>query len=116
MKHAKAGGEIGTNGEFYEGGKFMPSTTLPKQEAAKRKAASKKQEIALYTWEVAPEVGMWSIWPRAVVYAMPIREGRTIVRLEPYMPAFSKLDPELQQRYAALMERWNNGERWYWPE
>jgi hypothetical protein len=26
---AKAGGEIGTNGEFYEGGKFLPHTEKP---------------------------------------------------------------------------------------
>ena len=28
---AKKGGETGKNGEFYPGGKFLPSTRLPKQ-------------------------------------------------------------------------------------
>ena len=27
---AKSGGEIGQNGEFYDGGQFLPSTELPK--------------------------------------------------------------------------------------
>ena len=33
---AKSGGEIGQNGEFYDGGQFLPSTDLPKGAKAKR--------------------------------------------------------------------------------
>ncbi|EMO9521191.1 hypothetical protein PZT66_23990 [Pseudomonas aeruginosa] len=32
---AKKGGEVGLNGEFYQGGSFLPSTRLPKRSASK---------------------------------------------------------------------------------
>lgn len=35
---AKAGGEIGMNGEFYEGGQFIAGTTMPKGAPSARRA------------------------------------------------------------------------------
>lgn len=32
---AKKGGEVGLNGEFYQGGAFLPRTRLPKRSASK---------------------------------------------------------------------------------
>jgi len=58
---AKAGGEIGTNGEFYEGGKFLPSTERAKGTAKKRRAATRKVEIEPRVWAVCPE-GMRSLF------------------------------------------------------
>ena len=51
---ARKGGETGPNGEFYECGKFLPSTEMPKRTGSARKTGTGKQEIAPYKWEVAP--------------------------------------------------------------
>lgn len=34
---ARKGGEVGLNGEFYEGGKFLPNTQLPKRSPQQRR-------------------------------------------------------------------------------
>jgi hypothetical protein len=57
---AQKGGEIGTNGEFYEGGKFLPSTTNPKKHTKSVKGSG-RQQIEPYVWAEAPE-GMRSIY------------------------------------------------------
>ncbi len=59
---AKAGGEIGMNGERYEGGQFLPSTTLPKMTKQRSRKGSGKQEIAPYVWDVAPTENHKSIY------------------------------------------------------
>ena len=62
---AKAGGEIGVNGEFYKGGQFLPSSEMTIKGAQKiiiRKGT--KKEIAPYVWEKCPGDNMLSIWDR----------------------------------------------------
>ena len=46
---APKGGKLGINGEFYEGGKFLPQTDKAKNQK-KRKAYTGKQNIAPYKW------------------------------------------------------------------
>ncbi len=48
---AKKGGEIGVNGEFYEGGKFLPNTGRPRKNCSKQSRQwSGKIEIEPYIW------------------------------------------------------------------
>ena len=49
---ADKGGELGVNGEWYEGGQFLPSTTLPKMQKQQGKKYNKthKIEIEPYKW------------------------------------------------------------------
>jgi hypothetical protein len=48
---APKGGTIGVNGEFYEGGKFLPNTQRPRQDCSrKRKQWSGKVELEPYVW------------------------------------------------------------------
>lgn len=54
QQRAKVGGEVGTNGEWYNGGEFLPSTQLPKTTKTAKRNGSGKREIAPYKWEVAP--------------------------------------------------------------
>lgn len=63
MRQAKAGGEIGKNGEFYKGGQFLPSSELTIKGSQKHTKTG-KQCIAPYAWEVAPELGMEAIYAR----------------------------------------------------
>lgn len=52
---AGAGGVIGKNGEFYKGGTFLPSTTLPKRSSQSRQKAK--------TCRVVVEPGVWAELP-----------------------------------------------------
>lgn len=106
---AKQGGEIGMNGERYEGGQFLPNTTLPKQEKGKKAAGSKKVEIAPYIWEVAPE-GKRSIYGQiaGTVAQWDVRG----VSFKPFWPYLSQQSQEAQDRALDLITRWNAGERW----
>ena len=43
MSNARAtkGGQVGVNGEFYEGGKFLPSTKQPKRPGSARRGGGR---------------------------------------------------------------------------
>jgi len=112
---ARKGGEIGTNGEFYEGGKFLPSTEMPKRTGSERKASTGKQEIANYTWEVPPtpehksiftriagKVAGWKVWNQELHFAGTDNSL-----------AYAGLTREQADD---LIYRWNHGERWYIPQ
>ena len=44
--HARPGGEVGRNKEFYKGGQFLPSSDMPKKERVKlERAASGKEQV-----------------------------------------------------------------------
>ncbi len=42
---AVAGGQTGKNGEFYKGGTFLPSTTLPKRSSQSRQKAKTRSVV-----------------------------------------------------------------------
>lgn len=63
MSHtrAKAGGQFGANGEWYEGGKFLNTVPENAKGSSQGRKGSGKQEIEPYVWVVAPE-GMMSLY------------------------------------------------------
>lgn len=61
---APAGGELGMNGEFYQGGQFMPSSAQTVKGSIKIPQGSGKKEIAPYIYELAPADDMLSIYDR----------------------------------------------------
>jgi hypothetical protein len=109
QKRAKIGGEIGMNGEFYMGGEFLPNTQLASQGKADKKAATRKQNVEGYKWEVAPAPGLIAIYPQLSGVQQYNRNTNTF---SPFMPYYSKLTTEQQQRADDLMARYNKGERW----
>ena len=107
-KRAKKGGEIGANGEFYEGGKFIATTDRPKTEGSKPKGTG-KEEIAPYKWEVPPE-GMRSIFARwKGLWGWDRATGKA-TRHPTANPEYWGAD--VLEEAAQWAERWNNGERW----
>lgn len=103
---AKVGGEVGTNGEFYEGGKFLPTTEKPK--GTPRRRGTGKQEVEPYKWVVAEE-GQNSIYRRlAGVYGKVIA-GKMVLNINPATLAYYGDD---EAAIVALANRYNAGERW----
>ncbi len=103
---AKVGGEVGTNGEFYEGGKFLPSTQ--KAKGTPRKKGLRKVEIEPYVW-VVPTDDRRSIFNMlAGIWAKHVN-GRFVVSYSPVTLAYYNGNPDKIQK---LAEMYNAGERW----
>lgn len=109
---AKVGGEIGANGEHYEGGKFIATLNNPKS----RKAAyqvTKRQEIEHTVWATPPVAGQRPIFGQlAGTFKLDHAANKFIANsLNEQTIAWLGA-----ARYAALLayvERYNAGERWF---
>jgi hypothetical protein len=99
---AAKGGETGMNGEFYPGGTFLPNTTLGKM-ARGAKGGAGKQEVAPYTWEVAPAAGMVSLYRQ--FSALVTRDGQVNAQAAAH---YGYTVETLSKMYAA----WRAGIRW----
>ena len=133
---AKAGGEIGLNGEFYEGGQFLPSSETTVKGAQKPFISKgKKFEIAPYVWEAAPADDMLSIYDRINHACSDNRRTCEFVKGQGFIgfrfvSVFEsktgtrydyKTDTWNQEPYpqewiefiTGLMNKYNNGERWF---
>lgn len=117
---AKAGGEYGVNGEFYNGGEFLPSSPYTVKGATKAevKRITRKQEIAPYCWRVAPN-GEQSIWSviRSIVYFVESTYSKEAGKTGIVAPAVTNWKAmgwtiEGYNGYLQLIEKWNKGERW----
>lgn len=105
---AKTGGQSGMNGEWYKGGQFLPSTTLPKQAQRKVKRGSGKQETAPYIWKVPPE-GMTSLYAMIQTFCRVNTDG-TLSPLQSQQP-FDYYGVDKEQ-VTMLAEQWSDGETW----
>jgi len=110
---AKAGGEFGANGEWYEGGKFINTVAENAKRAAKEaKKATRKQEVENYKWEIAPIAGQRALYP--------MLSGMEISNRDRVNPQFT-FNPDLRGDLAtaeyiavrkARIAAFNAGERW----
>lgn len=109
QKRAPKGGTTAINGEFYHGGEFLPTTTLASQpKGAKKAPAARKSQIALYTWELAPE-GKHSIWQQMSGVFGAVRSGIMVIECSDVtLDYYKKTRAEVEE----LAARWNAGERW----
>lgn len=78
---AAKGGVVAKNGEYYEGGKFLPSTELPKS-APKKRTGTGKQEVAPYVWEVPAEEGARSLYRQFAGVFGVVRNGVAELRTD----------------------------------
>lgn len=110
---AKAGGELGANGEWYEGGKFIATTDHAKKLGSQKKKATGKQQVEQGIWELAPMEGLRAIYPQLAGVEIPVREAGKIV-------AF-KFNPDLRGEYISsesiakrhsMISAFNTGARW----
>jgi len=107
-KRAAKGGEFGANGEWYEGGKFINTVPENRKLEGSRPRGTGKQEIAPYTWEVAP-AGERSLYRQFAGLFGKVIDGVAIMNCSDVtLRYFGKTREEAQ----ALVDRWNAGERW----
>lgn len=127
---ANKGGEVGLNGERYEGGQFLPSSENTVKGALKatiRKGT--KSEVAPYTWQASPADDMLSIYDRISYLCTDNRReceykqgfnglkltvnkqsvNLTSDGIQPWSDFFENL----YQWAVSLAEKFNNGERWF---
>jgi hypothetical protein len=110
MNRAAKGGETGVNGEFYEGGKFLPSTDRAKGKPVPRKVG--KVQVEPYVWVIPTDerrplfrhLGLYLNWADR----FDISKG--VVPFAPYVN--SCLCDKTWDEVRALAARWNAGERW----
>lgn len=105
QKRAAKGGQHGVNGEWYEGGKFLPNTEKPKGTNGR---GTGKVEIEPFKW-VAAE-GRKSLYKLfAGVLGVVGRDGVAVLRVNDETLAYYRTTREEAQ---AMIDRYNAGERW----
>ena len=117
MARAIKGGQTGVNGEWYEGGQFLPETQLGKLPKRTKVAGTGKQEIEPYKWAVPP-IGSTELTRSIFRYmggrfidASHFRKtGEMKVSCTPETMALYK---ENVFHLAVLAAKYNKGERWF---
>lgn len=100
MTRANKGGQVGMNGEWYEGGCFLPRTKLTKMAKA-TKVSGGKVEIEPYKW-VESRDGFKSIYKQFPYH--PDHHQQMREQVNPSYINITKLDE--------LYQLWTAGERW----
>lgn len=110
---APKGGTVGVNGEFYEGGKFLPSTQRAKSKPPKKTG---KREIEPYKWEKQPTPEHESIWTKISGFCQYDEAGNLVpnqalcVDQENYFyPGYASI---AVKKLDALIALFNSGNRW----
>lgn len=119
MAHrAMRGGEIGANGEFYNGGQFVADNPFTVKGSAARKGGTRKIEIEPYKWIVA-ENGEKSIFSSLVgtvarwVYGDDRKTDFKKIELVPDVAEICKRNGWNLTAATELVARYNAGERIY---
>ena len=120
---ANKGGQYGKNGEWYDGGQFLPSSeTTVKGEFSRSKSQQeskpRKQEIAPYKWEVSEQKSIWNACMVGAAtkfnktgYSKETGAQGTLETVED-INFWHNMTEEMQNEIRDLVSRWNAGERW----
>ena len=105
---AKKGGELGANGEWYEGGKFLNTIPENRKREGSQPKGSGKSEIEPFVWSVGPD-GMVSIYRQlAGVFGKVVNGVMVVSTSQQTLNYFGRTIEEVD----SLAARWNAGERW----
>ena len=106
---AKAGGEFGANGEWYEGGKFINTVAENGKGKKETKRFTGKQEIEPYKWEVSAD-GLRSIYRRLAGIEIFNRHNMTFTFNPDLRNEFATPDAIANRK--ANIAAFNAGRRW----
>lgn len=107
QKRAKVGGEVGANGEFYEGGRFLNTVPENQKKEGSKPRKARKVQIAPYVWVMAEE-GRRPIFAAFSGFEKALIENNLSL-IAPQTVAYYGLDMD---RLAELAKRYHAGERW----
>lgn len=115
---AKAGGQIGTNGEFYQGGQFLPESKTHIKGSwgtSKKKAKTaklRKVEIARREWAMQPTENHRAI----LMFCGTILKWQDGDNWGKLLEVYTKANFEYQgytaEQARSFADRFNSGERW----
>lgn len=113
-KRAMKGGQVGANGEWYEGGKFI--NTIPENGKKEGSTARKPRKVQVepYTWVIDPENRrpIFSIVGTGAVYIDRYTPAKGIMPYEPCFNGGVMYNGTTYAEIKALCDRYNAGERW----
>jgi len=104
---AQRGGEMGMNGLHYEGGQFLPNTTLGKLPPKAKRQSTGKVEVAPYVWEERRE-GFRPIYRVYNAFWQRCEVGFEAINNPTALAAYGRTREEVQ----SAADRFNAGERW----
>lgn len=113
---AKSGGEEGKNGEWYDGGQFLPAsayTIKGENKVAKSEWKPRKMEVEPYKWEVQPTETARPIYCHFGVGLVRDRKTNMASEWKAYQ---DNARGAWGYSFAELAEMWNAGQRWVEPK
>lgn len=111
-KRAKAGGEYGANGEWYEGGKFLNTVPENRKRDGSKPRGTGKQEIAPYVWAIPPDARLVSLYRQFAGVFGIVRDGVAELRTDDRLPQTLQYFGLTMAKVQLMIDRWNAGERW----
>lgn len=113
QQRAKKGGELGANGEWYEGGKFINTIPENAKEYGSVTAKPRKVQIEPYVWVLSDRKPLFQIVGTGAVY---IDRYKPELGIMPYEPAFEftgLCGGRTKADVQAICDRFNAGERFF---
>lgn len=120
VKQAQAGGETSNvNGQWYEGGQFMPwkvDGDGQKRKWAKGKSPEFKKQLVDYgTWELPPFSGARSLFEYLSRY-ISTRTGEVVIN-EAYVEYGRQFsETHFEEVILPLIELFKSGEKWFYDQ
>jgi len=110
-KHAKAGGEIGANGESYKGGQFINTIAENAKVEGSKPVKPRKVQIECYLWVIDTRRPIFSLVGDCARYADQYNPAAGIV---PCLPRFVRgvCSGRTLAEVQTACDRFNAGERW----
>lgn len=108
QRRAKAGGEVGVNGLWYEGGQWIANTELLPRPRSKQGPGTGKQQVEPYKWEAHPQ-GKRALYQ--VFSGLWVRKADGLFAVNPHANS-AVFSAEHLEAAAKAAARYNAGERW----
>lgn len=112
QKRAAKNGEIGANGEFYAGGKFINTVAANAKKHGSRPAKACKVQIEPGVWVIDTRKPLFRVVGAGACYIDRYDVSKGIA---PYAPAFNcgvMYQGTTIEEIQSICDRYNAGERW----
>jgi hypothetical protein len=111
-KRAAKGGEVGANGEFYEGGKFINTVPENRKKEGSTKSKPRKVQVEPYVWVIDDRRPIFSIVGTGAEYVSRYDLSKGIRPCEHVFTNGVMYNGTTYAEVKELCDRYNAGERW----